>query len=129
MNTFEELLRAPRSPSHAIARHAKETGQSEWGKATASHVNWAYADASFFAEHGGQISVDCRQTSCKAAWEPPDTFSRDPAQADRDQALAEYELMAVVAKGGPDIGPIHTEWRLDEGNPRIEVYFSRDSTN
>lgn len=125
---IEEQLSARRSPPPPVDNYTKERGQSEWGKDAAGRINWTYADASFFAQYGGNLSVDCRQTSCKAVWEPPEISGRDQSEVDREQALAEYELMAVVAKGGGDIGPIYTASRLNEGNPRIEVYFTRRPT-
>jgi hypothetical protein len=47
---------------------------------------------------------------------------------ERAQGLAGYEVMAVVAKGGGDIGPIYTASGLDGDNPRIEIYFTRNPT-
>ena len=125
---IEEQLSARRSPPPPVDSYTKERGQSEWGKDVAGRINWTYADASFFAQYGGNLSVDCRQTSCKAVWEPPEISGRDQPEVDREQALSEYELMAVVAKGGGNIGPIYTASRLNESNPRIEVYFTRNST-
>lgn len=125
---IEEQLSAPRTPPPPVDSYTKEQGQSEWGKDTAGRINWTYADASFFAQYGGNLSVDCKQMSCKAVWEPPEISGPDESDVEREQALAEYELMAVVAKGGGDIGPIYTASRLNESNPRIEVYFSRNAT-
>jgi hypothetical protein len=126
--TLEQQLSAPRAPPPAVDRYTKEKGQSEWGKDTAGRINWAYADASFFAQYRGDLSVDCRQTSCKAVWEPPKTPAGDQPEVEREQGLAGYELMAVVAKGGGDIGPIYTASGLDGDNPRIEIYFTRNPT-
>lgn len=126
--TLEQQLSAPRAPPPAVDRYTKEKGQSEWGKDTAGRINWAYADASFFAQYGGDLSVDCRQTSCKAVWEPPKTPAGDQSEVERAQGLAGYEVMAVVAKGGGDIGPLYTASGLDGGNPRIEIYFTRNPT-
>jgi hypothetical protein len=124
---LEEQIRSRPSTDVVAERHAKESGTSDWGAATTERVNWAYADAPFFAEHGGRLSLDCRQSSCRAHWQAPDLSGLDPLEAEQQLALAGYELLAVISKGGPEIGPIHTVSTMEEGKGQeINVYFSRE---
>lgn len=125
VEAFEELVRSRPSMDVVAEHHARESGQSEWGVATTERLSWAYADAPFFAEHGGRLSLDCRQSSCRIEWRAPDLSGLDAFEAEQQLSLADYELLAVVAKGGSDIGPIHTVSTSEGGDSRISLYFTR----
>jgi BMFP domain-containing protein YqiC len=105
-------------------RHAAETGQSTWGVSTAERLTWEYADAAFFAENGGALDVDCRQSVCRLRWQPPPLAGLDGAEAMQISAMAGYELLALIAANAAGIGPIHSAAASDDGF-RIEFYFAR----
>ncbi|MCF7989429.1 MAG: hypothetical protein K9M02_03200 [Thiohalocapsa sp.] len=111
-------------PTAALdTRHAREQGRSDWGAQTTGRLHWHYADAAFFNRHGGELAVDCRRTICRLGWQTPDARGLTPDEASRIAVMAKYELLAIVAAGAPDSGPIHSGATMNGSRPRIEVYF------
>lgn len=105
--------------------HAEEVGQSAWGEVVAETMDLAFTEAPFFSENGGRLTVDCRQSSCKADWYVPNIDDLGETDYYRMMSLAEYELLALAANATTETGRLQTVSRVDSKQPHISVLFER----
>lgn len=107
--------------------YSSETQISEWGARTAGMLDQAFAASGFFSRYGGRVDIGCKETTCRIAWPIMNMADRSDAEYDQSLALAEYELMALAAKSGEQVGRLETTQTNDDGVPTVVLYFSRKS--
>ena len=103
--------------------HSEEVGQSEWGELVAETMDLVFTEAPFFSENGGRLTVDCRQSSCKADWYVPNIDDLGETDYYRVLSLAEYELLALAANSTAETGRLQTVSRIESEQPHISVFF------
>jgi hypothetical protein len=106
-----------------LTTHASESGVSPWAEQTAFAVENQYASAPFFGRFGGDLSTDCRQTTCKLEWSMPPAESLAPEDADMIRSFAHYELAALAAAEGRPLGQFDIEWDTSGATPSVAVYL------
>lgn len=113
-------------PVHPLPlTHTSERGVSPWGEQIAVAVENQYAADPFFASFGGELSTDCRQTTCKLTWTMPPPENLDPAELDIMQSTAHYELASLAAEDGRGIGEIRFDADMSGPAPYVSVYLNR----
>lgn len=105
--------------------HAGETGVSPWGEQVAVGIESQYSSDPFFGRFGGELSTDCRQTTCKLTWFMPPAENMAPGELDLVQSMAHYELATLAAAEGRGIGQFEVEWDTTGATPHVAVYLSR----
>jgi hypothetical protein len=84
------------------ARFQAEAATSPWGRSAAAAIDQAYSTAStespFFAEHGGNVSTDCRESVCSVSWSPPVGEASQLSEGERVDLLerAKWELLSLA---------------------------------
>jgi hypothetical protein len=111
--------------AEVVTRHESEWGQSEWGAASAKAITRAFVAQPFFNRHGGDLVADCRQTTCKVEWSLPDLDGMPTEAREEMLALAHYELLALAARHGREVGQLSVKWGLGRELPQIAVVFAR----
>jgi hypothetical protein len=116
--------RVDASSNTLAVSHVAETGQSQWGSEAATSIRGAFVVEPFFAEAGGQLDVDCRQSSCKLQWWLPGLAGQSQEEYYRLVSLGEYELLKLAARNAQDVGQLETVWGLEESSPHISILFT-----
>lgn len=107
---------------------ASEAGSSDWAQSTFDAVTKAHVtdfmNGSFYAEYGGQLEADCRETVCRVDL----TFETAAAQLGSTEisemlALAELELLGLTGHAA-GVGRITTAQHAG-ATPGITMFFDR----
>jgi hypothetical protein len=95
-----------RAQADLASRHANESSTSSWGRSAAAGIDSAYADAyatsPFFAEYGGNVTADCRESVCSLAWAPGSAAMAALSEEERADMLerAKFELIGLAGRAG-----------------------------
>lgn len=112
-------------PPTIVQQYFDEWGQSDWGETTATSIDTAALENPFFTRSGGDVITDCRQTVCRMEWFPG-VMDDLPLQSREDVlAAARYEMLALAARNGTEVGQMATEWISDERGRVLAVTFER----
>jgi hypothetical protein len=107
-------------------RFSGEAGSSDWGESASAAIEeaslTAYAESPFFAEHGGQVSTECRETVCNVSWSPTDADTSQLSNEEKAELLdrAKWELIALAAQAG-EAGQLRISMNPAASPPSIEV--------
>lgn len=113
-----------------IGRFSSEVGTSAWGEAASATIeeasSTAYADNPFFAEHGGQVSTECRETVCNLSWSPADSETSQLSDEEKAELLdrAKWELISLAAQAD-EAGQLRISLNPAASPPTIEVLVDR----
>lgn len=102
-----------------------EGGRSDWGESLAAEIIEAFPNTPFFSNYGGNLAIDCKQTTCKLEWSMPHLNSLSPQDRDEMLAMTEYELLALAARDSAQVGRFNIRWKMENGRPRVAVFFAR----
>lgn len=127
LNRLEQQSQAPAARETLADSHANEEAQSQWGVTATDRLNLAFTEEPFFAENGGRLETDCRETSCKIEWFLPDLFAQSGPDYAQLVSMGEYELLTLAGRNAEDVGQLQSVFSLNGDSPRISVYFRRES--
>lgn len=122
---LEGILHAKPAPSVVARQYSSETGKSEWGTEVEGRIDTSFGNSSFFNTIGGTLLADCRQSACVATWTSPDLTGINDQDFDQQIGIANYELLDVVTRNNPGLGPLETSYRQKDGRREITVHFTR----
>lgn len=112
-------------PPTIVQQYFDQWGQSDWGETTAASIDTAALENPFFSRAGGNVIADCRQTVCRVEWLPGAMEDVPPDSREDVLAAARYEMLALAARNGTDVGQMATEWISDERGRALAVTFER----
>ena len=122
---LEAILRAKPAPPMVATQYSSETGKSEWGTEVEGRIDISFGDSPFFNTIGGTLQAECRQSACVATWTSPDLTGINDQDFDQQIGIADYELLDVVTRNNPGLGPLETSYRQKDGRREITVHFAR----
>ena len=111
-------------------RFSNEAGTSDWGESASAVIEeaslTAYAESRFFAEHGGQVSTECRETVCNVSWSPTDAEASQLSNEEKAELLdrAKWELISLAGQAD-EAGQLRISMNPAASPPNIEVLFDR----
>ena len=111
--------------SAIVTTHQEEIGHSRWGEASSEKILQAFADTPYFADYGGDLAADCRQTTCRLEWTMPRPDGLPRAESEKMLALAKYELFALASENSEQVAQLVTEWVWENGQPKAILYFQK----
>jgi hypothetical protein len=124
-DAISAAIAASSAESPLVRRFMNDGPRGAWGESAIGQLHQGYADTGFFAEHGGDLSIDCRRDTCQIDWAAPDLTGLTRAEADELLGIAHYELTALVARGVDNAGVMQMFPVADSATPGIRLVVAK----